>query len=122
MKQKTYNIALIIYIIALVCGICISIGCIISAKRAIEAEQREAELIELVKADILDEWKFKRVEWLEVEKVNPSDDTGEFYIITCLTENDELVYYAFAAVVKESEITGEMDVDTWPIKYYGLSR
>lgn len=77
-------------------------------------EQAERDRIELAKQDIIAEYGFDPVIWLDIEKIDNLDGRDDFYIITCLVDEGELREYRFAVVIRE--VNGEIDVDTWRIK------
>lgn len=70
--------------------------------------------LELAKQDIIAEYGFDNVLWLSVAEFDNLDGRDDFYIFTCLTEEDELHEYRFAVTIRE--VNGEIDVDTWQIK------
>ena len=82
-------------------------------KRAQES-MRRSECFEAAKADIIAQYGFETVLWLDAEKVKNLKGRDDFYIFTCLVEEDELHEYRFAVVITEED--GEIDVDTWQIK------
>lgn len=78
------------------------------------AEQAERDRIDLAKQDIVSEYGFDPVIWLNIEKVNNIEGRDDFYIFTCLVDEGELREYRFAVVIRE--VNGEIDVDTWLIR------
>ncbi len=77
-------------------------------------EETEAQEIELAKQDLIAEYQWEAVVWLDAEKVDNLEGREDFYLITCLVEEDDLYLYRFAAVITDDN--GEIDVDTWLIK------
>lgn len=67
--------------------------------------------IELVKQDIISEYGFEAVAWQGIEKVE--HDRGDFYLFTCIVQEDELYQYTFAVRVKYDR--DEIDIDTWRV-------
>jgi hypothetical protein len=68
--------------------------------------------IELVKQDIISEYGFEWVAWQGIEKVE--HDRGDFYLFTCIVEEDELYQYTFAVRVEYNK-WDEIDIDTWRV-------
>ena len=69
--------------------------------------------IELVKQDIISEYGFEAVAWQGIEKVE--HDRGDFYIFTCIVQEDELYQYTFAVRVEYDGKWDEIDIDTWRV-------
>jgi hypothetical protein len=68
--------------------------------------------IELVKQDIISEYGFEVVAWQGIEKVE--HDRGDFYLFTCIVQEDELYQYTFAVRVEYNK-WDEIDIDTWRV-------
>lgn len=68
--------------------------------------------IELVKQDIISHYGFEWVAWQGIEKVE--HDSGDFYVFTCIVEEDELYQYTFAVRVEYNK-WDEIDIDTWRV-------
>jgi hypothetical protein len=64
-----------------------------------------------VKQDIISEYGFEAVAWQGIEKVE--HDRGDFYLFTCIVQEDELYQYTFAVKIDNSH--GETDIDTWRV-------
>lgn len=69
--------------------------------------------IELVKQDIISEYGFEAVAWQGIEKVE--HDRGDFYLFTCIAQEDELYQYTFAVRVEYDSKRDEIDIDTWRV-------
>lgn len=69
--------------------------------------------IELVKQDIISEYGFEAVAWQGIEKVE--HDRGDFYLFTCIVQEDELYQYTFAVRVEYDRKWDEIDIDTWRV-------
>lgn len=69
--------------------------------------------IELVKQDIISEYGFEAVAWQGIEKVE--HDRGDFYLFTCIVQEDELYQYTFAVRVEYDSKWDEIDIDTWRV-------
>ena len=67
--------------------------------------------IELVKQDIISEYGFEAVAWQGIEKVEHG--SGDFYLFTCIVQEDELYQYMFAVRVEYDR--DEIDIDTWRV-------
>ena len=87
-------------------------GC--GAIASVKTQTAEKEQIDLAKQDIVTEYGFDPVLWIEEEKIDNFDGRDDFYIFTCLVDEGELVEYRFAVVIRE--VNDEVDVDTWQIK------
>lgn len=111
-RDKVFLIAALVFLaLACIFAICIrayELG-VISEENAINEHH-----IELAKQDIVAEYGFEAVLWLNIEKVKNLEGRDDFYIFTCLTESDEMYQYRFAVTIRE--VNGEIDVDTWRIK------
>lgn len=69
--------------------------------------------IELVKQDIISEYGFEAVAWQGIEKVE--HDRGDFYLFTCIVQEDELYQYTFAVTVEYYSKWDKIDIDTWRV-------
>lgn len=76
-----------------------------------DAQGITEQQIELVKQDIISEYGFEAVAWQGIEKVE--HDRGDFYLFTCIVQEDELYQYTFAVKIDNSY--GETDIDTWRV-------
>lgn len=118
-NKRTTNIVwkalLITAYLLLICG---TICCIAYAIRQADLEEKEQERLELARADIMAQYQFSAIEWVSVEKVESTNGRDDFYLMSALTEDDELRYYMFAVVIRE--VNNEIDIDTWPVLLYGL--
>lgn len=77
--------------------------------------RRRSECFETAKQDIIAEYGFEAVVWLDIEEVKIAPDREDFYIFTCIADDeDNLREYRFAVQIRI--INGEIDVDTWRIK------
>ena len=78
-----------------------------------DAQGITEQQIELVKQDIISEYGFEAVAWQGIEKVE--HDRGDFYLFTCIVEEDELYQYTFAVRVEYDSKWDEIDIDTWRV-------
>ena len=78
-------------------------------------EEAQMRPILLAQEDIITEYGFDTVLWLDAEKVENLDGRSDFLIVTCLVDEGELREYRFACEIA-SAVDGEIDVDTWRIK------
>jgi hypothetical protein len=70
--------------------------------------------VKAIQADIMNEYQFDNVLWVDAKLVTRLDNNVPLYITTCLVEGDELIEYRFAATIENESV---FDVDTWLIKY-----
>ena len=86
-----------------------------TAKQTTEKADTKQELtdqeIEIVRHDIISQYGFEAVAWQSIEKVE--HENGDFYVFTCIVEEDEIYQYTFAVRIDYSY--GEIDVDTWRV-------
>lgn len=106
--EKIFIILALVLIISL-----LSLSIADSFHRNRESRIRSA-CFETAKQDIIAQYGFETVLWLSIEEVKNLDGRDDFYIFTCLVEEDELQEYRFAVVITEED--GEIDVDTWLIR------
>lgn len=105
----------IFIILALVLVITLqSLSVIDYIQRSRDDNFREA-CFDAAKQDIIAQYGFETVVWLDIEEVNLAPDRDDFYIFTCIAdEEDSLREYRFAVQIRI--INGEIDVDTWLIR------
>ena len=89
-------------------------GC--GAIASVKTQTAEKEQIDLVKQDIIAEYGFEVVAWLDIEEAKIAPDREDFYIFTCIAYDDEdnLREYRFAVQLRI--INGELEVATWQLK------
>lgn len=104
----------IFIILALVLVLSLLSLCVIDYIQGHRETRRRSECFETAKQDIIAQYGFDTVLWLDAEKVENLEGRDDFYIFTCLVEEDELHEYRFAVVIRE--VNGEIDVDTWLIR------
>lgn len=104
----------IFIILALVLVISLLSLCVVDYIQRHQETRKRSECFETAKQDIIAQYGFDPVLWLSIEKVKNLDGRDDFYIFTCLVEEDELQEYRFAVVIRE--VNGEIDVDTWLIR------
>jgi hypothetical protein len=78
-----------------------------------DAQGITEQQIELVKQDIISEYGFEAVAWQGIEKVE--HDRGDFYLFTCIVQEDELYQYTFAVRVECDSKCDKIDIDTWRV-------
>lgn len=101
----------------IICSIGLVVANLSFGKLYKQRGEKLTQPLEIAKQDIVAEYGFGTVLWLDAEKVKNLEGRDDFYIFTCLVEEDELHEYRFAVVVKD--INGEIDIDTWMIKEGG---
>lgn len=116
MKITKKDLVLLAQIFAVIIGILLFlVGTVLIGMHFDEKEEEERmRPILLAQEDILAEYQFENVLWLDATKHENLEGRDDFYIISCLVEDDELMLYRFVAVVRE--VNGEVDVDTWLIR------
>lgn len=103
----------------MVCAVCIAltiitmISCYLAFGFKNNDATQEEHRIELAKQDIVAEYGFEAVLWIDIEKVDNVEGRDDFYVFTCLTESDEIYLHRFAVTIREGN--GEIDVDIWKI-------
>ena len=76
---------------------------------------RRSECFDAAKQDIIAQYGFETVVWLDIEEVKLAPDREDFYIFTCIADDeDNLREYRIAVQIRI--INGEIDVDTWLIR------
>ena len=112
MKKVFYAIFLSICIVALILTTMLLTYDL--AKKDPLAEMTEE--IDLAKKEIATRQGFtaNNTLWLETELVEGDGNTRDFYILTCIVEQDELYEYKFAVTI-EIEDDGFVDIDAYRI-------
>lgn len=113
--KKVENIVVVAALILLLAVFIVYVCCAIDSVRKDRYNSLREACFDAAKLDIIAEYGFNYVVWLDIEEVNVAPDRDDFYIFTCIVgDKDNLREYRF--VVQIRILNGEVDVDTWRIR------